>query len=106
MKFIKTEKTATNEKYELQHTWKGRSVKIVVGMRYHTFLKYWSASYWVEYNDNYATSSTNISSWDSNIQLNRKDTRLECAKQMIIIEENPDKVLESLDEFYKGLVLK
>ena len=104
MKFKQTYKDYQYEEYTLPVVWKNKNIKIVVGMKYHTFLKYWESNGWAEYGDGFITKGFNITNFE--MKLNRKDTRAECAKLMVKIEEDPMAVIENLDDFYKNLILE
>ena len=59
MKFKLTEKTYKNEKYEATpFQWRGKKIKPIVRMWYHTRLKWWDVSYDFRYGKGFLWSTT------------------------------------------------
>lgn len=104
MEFKQTNKDATSECYEMELIWKGKNIKIIVAMQYHTFLKYWESAYHVGYGERTITPGISISNWE--VKLNRKETRKACEAKIIWIKENPIEVIEELDDFYKKSIME
>ena len=98
MKFELTEKTYKNEKYEATpFFWKGRKIKPIVRMWYHTKLRYWDVSYDFRYGKNFLWSVT----IKSEGMLNRKEARNYATRYMR--DANRDDV-EGLSTFYRNLI--
>ena len=71
IKFNLVKKDYANEDYESEDIlFSDVKIKFAVSMSYHTFLKYWTISYYWKYNKNYNTPAIRIINKDK-----RKDAR-------------------------------
>ena len=98
--FELVEKTYKDEKYEATpFQWKGRKLKPIVRMWYHTKLKYWDVSYDFRYGKGFLWTVT----IKSKGMLNRKEARDYATYYMN--EANRDDV-EELSTFNKNSILE
>jgi len=97
--FKLVERTYKKEKYEAApFQWKGKILKPIVRMWYHTKLRYWDVSYDFRYGKNFLWNVT----IKSNGMLNRREAR-DFAKKYMDNASRSD--VESLSDFHKKSVL-
>lgn len=100
MKFKLTEKTYKEEKYEANPLrWKGKKIKPIVRMWYHTRLMYWD----VAYNFHYGRSFVWIVTVRSKGKLNRREARRFARKYM---KEASYTDIKKLSDFNKKSILE
>lgn len=100
MKFKLIEKTYKEEKYEANPLrWKGRKIKPIVRMWYHTRLLYWDVSYNFRYGKGFFWSATIRSKG----MLNRREARRFARKYM---KEASYTDINKLSEFNKKSILE
>ena len=100
MKFELVKKDYKDEWYEAKYKWKSIVLSFRVHMGYHTILKFWTVSAFITG----IVFSVDIPNMIEDVQ-SRKQARVFAIKWMKEIENNPEKYINTLDEFHlQGLL--
>ena len=94
-------KNYQNESYVKEVTWKGKKIELCVSLQYHTFLKFWHASYKIGYGKGFITPQLEYHRAEDNE--GRKELRMLAQKWMKSASAND---ADKLDDFYQKNILE